>query len=859
MSNLCLLHGVYDSYECDIAEDFYIPLLENSILFDRIACYFSSKALASYAKGLEAFAKKPNAKYRLLISTDVSKEDYEAMVAGEERQKEIDNELAARMREDLSLEEEKHLSNLSYLISIGVVEIKMAYIKKGIFHHKMGYAESDDGTSIFFMGSNNETEASIRDNYESFMVIDGDNQHYRFLEYWNGLKDGVTVRKPSETIWAEIDHYNKGRIIDVGSEVIPDDSIYLGYSEGELFIDVTLVEPPTNYSLVQKSRINRFVDVYTELGGIKFKNNLNYIQFLKIVSLLEDYCLKNNYMFIKSRSLEKYLNSRNLFIKKRYELGIAIKRRESVVEEQYTHYKKVVDSLMTPTRPLHERQMWDSFFMYTMKKAGNFSVPGSGKTSSVLGVYAFSKYKGEIKRIVMIGPLNSFDSWIDEYKLCFNGEEPKLFDNRYNSGSPDRQRSILLSEYAAKNLLLFNYESLEKYSDIIRNYIIEDSLLVFDEAHKIKSMDAIRSINAREISENSTRTIIMTGTPMPNSYLDLYNPLMVLFPSEYESFFGFRPQTLSNPSDSVIEELNRKIQPFFCRTSKKDLKVPDPNKDEDVICKANDIENILYHKILDRYKDNRLALVIRILQMESDPHLLLRSESGIDNQDGDGGSCMELFDRDSSFTTIDISPNMSDCTGLIEKIKISTKTQSCLNKIKDLVSENKTVIVWCIFTKSINNIESHLKDAGISVNVIYGGTSLAERTKIIDDFKKGHFSVLVTNPHTLAESVSLHECCHDAIYFEYSYNLVHLLQSKDRIHRLGLKEGQYTQYYFMKNDYNIKAHDSNQPMVSLDDVIYKRLKEKEKNMLDAIEYGKLEASYSSKDDIDYIFHKMGWD
>ena len=62
------------------------------------------------------------------------------------------------------------------------------------------------------------------------------------------------------------------------------------------------------------------------------------------------------------------------------------------------------------------------------------------------------------------------------------------------------------------------------------------------------------------------------------------------------------------------------------------------------------------------------------------------------------------------------------------------------------------------------------------------------RARVIDSFKVGETSVLVTNPHTLAESVSLHGVCHDAVYFECSYNLVHLLQSKDRIHRLGLPQ-----------------------------------------------------------------------
>ncbi len=849
MSDLCLLHGVYDSYECNIAENFYIPLFENSILFDRIACYFSSKALASYARGLESFAKKPNAKYRLLISSDISKEDYDAMVEGEERQKEIDKELAAKLREELTLEEEDNLSNLSYLISIGVVEIRIAYIKRGIFHHKMGYAESDDGTSIFFMGSNNETEASIKTNYESFMVIDGENQHHRFLEYWDGCKDGVLIRKPSETIWTEIEHYNKGRIVSgVDDEEVPDDCIFLNYSEGELFIDVTLYNSPSNYSLIQKCRLNRYVRSYTDVE-IQFRKDLNYMEIMAIITNLNKYCIEKNFIFLRSRSLEKYLNKQNLLIKKRSQLGISIKRRDEGIIPQYEHYKNVVNGLMKPDRPLYDRQMWDSFFMYSMKKAGNFSVPGSGKTASVLGVFAFLKSRSEIKRLVVVGPLNSFDSWIDEYNACFKNEL-RLFDSRYNDGNTaDAQRSNLLSNYASKDLLLFNYESLEKYGEELKNLIVEDSLLVFDEAHKIKSIDAIRSKNARYISEKATRVIIMTGTPMPNSYLDLYNPLHVLFPSEYNSFFGFTPPMLTNPSDNMVEELNRKIQPFFCRTSKKDLHVPDANKDVDINCLADDTENSLYRQIVDKYRDNRLALVIRILQLESDPQLLLSSEEETREQIDD------LFIDDETIRSINISPDMKDSISLIEKVKMTTKMNTCLNKIEELVKQEKTVIVWCIFHKTIENFEKYLTKMGISTKIIYGGTPLKERTEIINNFRKGDYSVLVTNPHTLAESISLHDCCHDAIYFEYSYDLVHLLQSKDRIHRLGLKDGQYTQYYFMKCSYD---HNSGSDLDSLDQAIYDRLSEKETNMLNAIQYGKLERSSSSKEDIDYIFRKMGW-
>ena len=46
--------------------------------------------------------------------------------------------------------------------------------------------------------------------------------------------------------------------------------------------------------------------------------------------------------------------------------------------------------------------------------------------------------------------------------------------------------------------------------------------------------------------------------------------------------------------------------------------------------------------------------------------------------------------------------------------------------------------------------------------------------------------VIITNPHTLAESVSLHKSCHDAVYVELNFNLSQYLQSRDRIHRLGI-------------------------------------------------------------------------
>lgn len=83
---------------------------------------------------------------------------------------------------------------------------------------------------------------------------------------------------------------------------------------------------------------------------------------------------------------------------------------------------------------------------------------------------------------------------------------------------------------------------------------------------------------------------------------------------------------------------------------------------------------------------------------------------------------------------------------------------------------------------------------------------------------------------------------------EDGFNLVHLLQSKDRIHRLGLADNQYTQYYYMQSKYIY-----NEQVYSLDDRIYHRLMEKEKIMLDAIDHDILEKVTSFEEDLKIIF------
>ena len=597
---------------------------------------------------------------------------------------------------------------------------------------------------------------------------------------------------------------------------------------------------------VYKLKLKKYVSTSKiEENKLFFKKEIGYIKYKKIIEIMEAYSSQNNINFSISEEIKRYIDEREMYIKERSRVGLGIKRQSEEILKKYHDYRKIIDKQMT--RKLRDKQAWDSFFMYTMKKSANFSVPGSGKTSSVYGVFSFLSSQGLVDKIVMIGPKNSFISWKDEFYNCFyDKRELKLFNIQDYPNTRTKKNALLYEAAHKKNLLLFNYESLDSILEEVKNIIDEKTLLVFDEVHKVKNPNGKRAKNALKISYNARYTIALTGTPIPNSYLDIKNLLNILYHEEYNDFFGFGDAQLRIPSEYDIEDINQKIQPFFCRTTKKQLEVPEANPDIIIPCEVSDEENQIFNILLLKYAKNKLALIIRLLQLESNPKMLLKA---IYENHEDFSDVLDTTLDPEFIDYIDYSQDIVDLINSIDKTK---KFNSCIQKVEELNSKGKSVIVWCIFVDSIQKLAYQLQKKGISVGIIFGNTSEEEREEILNKFKEKEIEVLITNPHTLAESVSLHSVCHDAIYYEYSYNLVHLLQSKDRIHRLGLKEGQYTQYYFLHSMFLTRENF----IYSLDQRIYERLLEKERIMLEAIDKDVLETLGSIEEDIEIIFKDL---
>lgn len=859
----------YNTYENDIVNEFYNKALSEAVKYKRVSAYFSAKSLSYYSRGISNLINN-NGRMQFIISKDISEETYNIIVKGYKNRELIEKELLKSLEEELSTQEEYRMSNLAYLIERGYVDIKIALVKQGIFHDKYGLIEDNYSNIIYFKGSNNETVEAMESNYESFDISVNwnddifekdkiENAEKLFDRLWQNEMPNIYVMDIPDIVKNRIIKFNRDKKIISDFEIEIWNSVFLDIDEEENFKIVNrLPLGKINKSdLYFQLYLNRYLNF--ENNEFYLKKKVNYQDIKKIINSFKAYSEKAYFKIIISHELEKYLSDKDMQIDERFNLGIDIKNRENWLEERYEKFKEILDTEME--RKLKEPQVWNAFHIVNMWKSANFSVPGAGKTSIVYGAYAYlnSKDINVIDKIVMIGPKNSFSAWKEEFEKNFGNKKQlkvlDLQDEKYNNAN--KKNYALQNSSGNKNLILVNYETLKSVEKSLMDILNTRVLLVFDEEHKIKGINGIRANVALKLAKQVKYKIILTGTPIPNGYQDIYNCLKILYPDEYDYMFNFKLNMLKNPSIKEIEQINKKIYPFYCRITKKDLNIPGPNEDVIIKRNMNEIEKRIFKYLYSEYRDNILALYIRLMQASCNPKLLLRKINYddyknviIDEEIIDETNTIDMKE-DKKYQSMN-KEEITKCDIIkdIQMLDVSSKFKAGIDEIQKLVGENKQVLVWGIFIDTLLKIKLELDKLNISSNIIYGDISNTDRQKTIEDFKQKNIQVLIANPNTLAESVSLHMICHDAIYFEYSFNLTHMLQSKDRINRLGLDEKQYTQYYYLM------LENDNDRYNTIDEKIYLRLKEKEKIMKEAIEGEDLpRMNFDDTEDLELIMDK----
>lgn len=507
-----------------------------------------------------------------------------------------------------------------------------------------------------------------------------------------------------------------------------------------------------------------------------------------------------------------------------------------------------------PNRILYDKQLLAAFHLAFAQNACNFSVPGTGKTSVVYAAYSYLKnlpsdHPKRVNKLLIIGPLSSFGPWEDEYKECF-GKEP--LSKRLSGGVSPLERERYLLTVAPINevpeITLLSYQSVAYNLENLSHFLERaDSkvMVVLDEAHKIKNVEGGKWASA-VLSLSKLRSVrsrvVLTGTPVPNGYEDMFNLYEFIWPGKDIIDFNISQlrEMSNNKFDSRIEQLVSNISPFFIRIRKWD--VLDPNKypiknNDPTYIKMGKVQKEIYqaieNKYIDYFEEHQSTLnltaqlakarFIRLMQAASNPNLLKQS---LDRYFQDEGLGNELY--------IDDREVIDKILRYKELEPMPPKFVALKDMVKSILDKGEKVIIWATFIQNINEIQSYLKENGISTEKLIGevpvetddiAEDVVTREKIIKEFHQPHsrFKVIIANPFAVAESISLHKACHNAIYFERTFNAANFIQSKDRIHRVGLEENTLTQYHYLLSS------------ESIDETIHSRLIEKENRMVELIE------------------------
>ena len=206
-----------------IARSFYIPVLKESVAYDRATGYFSVESLVHAASGVAGLINNGGRMRLILGAHDVPKELWEAYQMGLRSGKEIVEEIARKIAEGLEKIEDvlikRRLEALAWMFTRGILEVKVVlprhlYLgQTGIFHYKILIFKDREGNIIAAEGSANETEPAYTVNGERIVVFyswrEGDKERVAdlvqsFERIWNAEHPDFEVFSLPEAVYRAI-------------------------------------------------------------------------------------------------------------------------------------------------------------------------------------------------------------------------------------------------------------------------------------------------------------------------------------------------------------------------------------------------------------------------------------------------------------------------------------------------------------------------------------------------------------------------------------------------------------------------------------------------------------------------------
>lgn len=203
----------YTPDDGDLLRLFYVPALRAAVRYDRLTGYFSARALALAARGVEGLIVN-NGRMRLIVGCTLGEDEVAAIREGESLRDAVERTVSRMPPLSADPQAIDAIELVAWMIANGYLDVKLAVPcdvdrrpvrDDGIFHEKTGIIEDKTGDRLAFNGSVNETEFGWTRNWESFNAFtswnDGprvDAEEASFAKLWaDRARRAITVDVPT--------------------------------------------------------------------------------------------------------------------------------------------------------------------------------------------------------------------------------------------------------------------------------------------------------------------------------------------------------------------------------------------------------------------------------------------------------------------------------------------------------------------------------------------------------------------------------------------------------------------------------------------------------------------------------------
>lgn len=411
---------------------------------------------------------------------------------------------------------------------------------------------------------------------------------------------------------------------------------------------------------------------------------------------------------------------------------------------------------------LHPYQQEDRDFLIDHPRAGLVHTMGLGKTAVTLAaLHELMWNYFTVQQTLIIAPLNAvLISWPGELRKW---SQFKDFSFTVLHGD---DKELRLRQ--RKDIYIINYEGLEWLRKVYKGRhpgLPRFQMTICDESTYAKNVSSIRHRRTKKITEEVDRAVILTGTPSPNGYLDLYGQMELLQPgmlartyTSYKNAYFIPPANGTGkwfPRQGIREIIANKMSPFIRVRGKECLNRDEPTFNT-IYCELPESKRAEYEEL-----ENELFLKLK------------------------DGSEIEIFNASS--LSMKLRQYVSGFLYKTETNEVFEVHQAKLDALKELVeSLNGDPLLCAIqFRYEIDIIRRAL---GKDVPAIYGDTSAKERRRIVEEWNHGKYFLLLVNSASVSHALNMQDGGSNFLWYSLPWALDIAEQCQARIDRQGQRE-----------------------------------------------------------------------